>query len=92
MHSQNDVAELLQHYNSHDVPYVSVQELALSKANVILLDAREFEEYHISHIKNAIPVGFNNFDIKETSLHLKDKHQPIVVYCSVGIRSEKIGK
>lgn len=90
--AQNNLSELLKPYNSQDVPYISVQELAMPKTKAIILDAREFEEYHISHIKNAILVGYNNFNINEVSLQLKDKHQLIVVYCSVGIRSEKIAK
>ncbi|WP_246139118.1 rhodanese-like domain-containing protein [Gelidibacter salicanalis] len=92
MHSQNDLAELLQQHNNHNVPYISVQELAMPKTNTIIFDTREFEEYQISRIANSIFVGYNTFDINQATLHLKDKHQAIVVYCSLGIRSEKIAQ
>lgn len=92
MHSQNSLADLLQQYNTHNVPYISVQELAMPKTKAIRLDAREFGEYQISRLINSIFVGYNTFDINQASLHLKDKNQTIVVYCSLGIRSEKIAQ
>jgi len=56
----------------------------------ILLDAREPDEYAVSHLKGAKNVGYKKFDLK--SLSGIDKDAPIVVYCSVGYRSEKIGE
>jgi len=54
------------------------------------LDARELEEFEVSHLRNARYVGFNNFSLEV----IKDipKTTPIVVYCSIGVRSEKIGE
>jgi rhodanese-related sulfurtransferase len=40
------------------VPYISVQELQ-AKQGIVVLDAREQKEYDVSHIRNAINVGFN---------------------------------
>lgn len=57
---------------------------------IIFLDARELAEYKVSHIKNAQHIGYDNFDIK-TVANI-DKNAIIVVYCSVGYRSGKIGK
>jgi rhodanese-related sulfurtransferase len=56
----------------------------------LLLDIREKEEYDVSHIEGAEYMGYNDYD---ASL-LKDlpKETPIVVYCSIGYRSEKIGE
>ncbi len=70
----------------------SVSELTPNEitADVIFLDAREKEEFNVSHIPNAILIGYNNFDITKW-LHLSKK-TPIVVYCSVGYRSEKIAE
>jgi rhodanese-related sulfurtransferase len=62
------------------------------KTNITLLDAREIKEYEISHLKNALSVGYDDFDIKKTSANLADKNSIIVVYCSVGIRSEDIAE
>jgi rhodanese-related sulfurtransferase len=58
--------------------------------NYIFLDAREIEEYNISHIPQARYIGYNSFDIKS----IKDipKNKQIIVYCSIGYRSEKIGE
>lgn len=90
--SQNNLSDLLKQYNTNNIPYISVQELAMPKIKALILDAREFKEYEISHLKNAVFVGFNTFDLSETTLLLKDKQQTIVVYCSLGIRSEKIAE
>ena len=91
-YAQTDLPDLLNRYNNHDVPYISVQELAMPKTNAIIFDAREFEEYQVSRITNSIFVGYNTFDINQATLPLIDKHQAIVVYCSLGIRSEKIAQ
>ncbi len=55
-----------------------------------ILDAREQEEYDVSHIEGAQFIGYKNFDIDQ--LKLIDKEQAIVVYCSIGYRSEKVGE
>ena len=54
------------------------------------MDAREADEYNVSHLAKAKLVGYNNFNID--SLNVKDKNTPIVVYCSVGYRSGKIAE
>ncbi|WP_452221793.1 rhodanese-like domain-containing protein [Lacinutrix salivirga] len=90
LQAQSSLDDLLKQYNNNEVPYISVQELAMPKTEVIVLDAREISEYKVSHLKNAIFVGYNHFNLQETILKLKDKNQPIVVYCSLGIRSETI--
>ncbi len=70
----------------------SVSELTPNEitSDVIFLDAREKVEFNVSHIPNAIPIGYTNFEITKW-LHLSKK-TPIVVYCSVGYRSEKIAE
>jgi len=71
-----------------NVTEISVHSLNDSLDKFIIFDTREKEEYDISHIQSAIHVGFDNFQIEKIS-HL-DKKVPIVCYCSVGYRSEKI--
>ena len=88
--TQNNLDELLKKHNTKDIPYISVQELAMPKTDAIILDTRELKEFEISHIKHAIPVGFNQFDINFVESKIQDKNKPIVVYCSLGIRSEII--
>lgn len=90
--SQEDLSEVLKKYNSESIPYISVQELATPKNTITILDARELKEFKVSHIKNAIYVGYDDFNIEDTSKLLNNKQQTIVVYCSLGIRSEDIAE
>ncbi|MCG1036132.1 rhodanese-like domain-containing protein [Polaribacter sargassicola] len=86
--AQNKLDKLLTKYNKNNVPYISVDSLSTT-SSAILLDARETKEYNVSHLKDAICVGFDNFNINNTLKELpKDKNAKIVVYCSLGIRSE----
>jgi rhodanese-related sulfurtransferase len=94
LHAQNSLEELLNKFNENSVPYISVEELVdLEKdGNVVILDAREFEEYEVSHIKNSLFVGYNKYSPEMVSATIKDPRTPIVVYCSLGIRSENISE
>lgn len=76
------------------MPYISVEELKMLQqdTNLVLLDAREPEEFEVSHIKGAVFSGYSNFSAEMISKSIKDKSAPIVVYCSLGIRSEKISE
>lgn len=73
----------------HDVKEIGAKQ-ANQEENVIFIDAREKNEYDVSHLKNAIWVGYDNYSIKP--LTLIDKSAKIIVYCSVGYRSEIIAK
>lgn len=74
----------------HDVPLISVAEfLKLDKHNLYVLDAREENEYEVSHLKNARHVGYFWFDMR--TIYDIPTDANVVVYCSVGLRSEKIG-
>jgi len=75
---------------SHSVPEIQVQEAVRDSANILFLDAREPKESAVSHIRNAIAVGYDNFDLKK--LPEIQKNRRIVVYCSVGYRSEKVAE
>ncbi|WP_299110846.1 rhodanese-like domain-containing protein [uncultured Winogradskyella sp.] len=90
--AQETLSELLKKYNSESIPYISVHELAMPKTKAILLDAREDLEYKTSHLKDAIHIGYDNFDISLVTKKIKDKSLKIVVYCSLGIRSEDIAE
>lgn len=56
----------------------------------LLLDTRTPAEFRVSHIKGARFVNFDKFDLKQVQDIPKDT--PIVVYCSVGARSQAIGQ
>lgn len=67
-----------------------VKKLQEKRKKIVFLDAREEAEYKVSHIKEAIHVGYDDFDIKKVKGI--DKNTIIVIYCSVGYRSGKTGK
>ena len=72
------------------VPIIGVAELAETKDQYVILDTREPEEFALSHIEGAQYLGYKQ--LNESVLAELDKDSPIVLYCSVGYRSEKIGE
>jgi rhodanese-related sulfurtransferase len=88
---QKTIPKVLEKLNSKSVPYITVQELQ-TKKEVIILDSREISEFNVSHIKDALYVGFNNFDKNKITAAIPNKNTNIIVYCSIGVRSEKIGE
>ena len=71
------------------VPVIDVVSAYKNFDNIVFLDARKREEYDISHIQNSYYVGYDDFDI--LNLPEIEKDSTVVVYCSIGYRSEKIG-
>lgn len=69
---------------------LSVEELNQLKESVVLMDARQRKEFEVSHIPNAIWVGYDEFEENKVA-HI-DKSATIVTYCSVGYRSERVGE
>ncbi|MGJ8683351.1 MAG: rhodanese-like domain-containing protein [Nonlabens sp.] len=84
-----EINELLHQWNRMSVSYITVQTLKMEYDKYIILDTRKKPEYDVSHLPGAIWAG-EKLDLKL----LKDisKEKPIVVYCSVGIRSEDYGE
>ena len=74
---------------NYSVPVISVDELNDQLNDVKIFDTRELKEYLISHLPNAVHIGFNDF--KKDIFEKINKDEKIVLYCSVGYRSEKIG-
>ena len=77
-------------YLDFTVPVIDVDSLMNQMDKYVILDAREYEEYEISHIAGAHYVGYDDFS--EDALAGIPKNQAVVVYCSIGYRSEKIGE
>jgi len=80
---------MLQNMLSHTVEEIKVEE-ADTIQDIIWLDAREKKEYDVSKIKNAVWVGYDDFDLKRVTNIEKD--QKLIVYCSIGYRSEKVAE
>jgi len=74
---------------THSVKEVLPTDVASNK-DIFYLDSRSKKEFKVSHINNATWVGFTSFNLKRVKNIPKD--QKIVVYCTVGYRSEKIAE
>lgn len=77
----------------NSVELISVDDLSnemKTTSELVLLDTREMNEFKVSHIEGARYIGYNNFSI--SSLNDIPKDAEIVVYCSLGVRSEQIGE
>jgi len=72
-----------------DFPLVYPEQKELLREAVIL-DTREQEEFSVSHLESARWVGYETFSMESVSDIPKD--ETIVVYCSIGGRSQEIGK
>lgn len=74
---------------SHTVEQVYVHQIN-DLTNYVVLDTRTKKEFDVSHLQDAIWVDYENFDTSK--LKLIDQGKQVLVYCSVGYRSEKIGE
>lgn len=94
LNAQISLDELLATNNTNSVAYISVEEFREIQSNerLLILDSREVTEFKVSHIHSAKNVGFNQFSKKDFANQYSDKSIPIVVYCSLGVRSERIGE
>ena len=74
------------------VPLISCKQLSqkITSEEVVLFDARAADEYAISHLYKAQQIGYDSFQL--ASVANLPKNKTIVIYCSIGYRSEKIGE
>lgn len=89
-HADSEFEEMLDGLLKGSAPAIRARQLLEREDGVVLLDARPKEEFDVAHLKDARRVGFDDFDPASVKDLPKDK--PVVVYCSVGYRSEKIGE
>lgn len=69
---------------------MGVEELKNIQNEVVIFDTRSREEYEVSRIPKARFLGYREFHPKKLDNIPKDS--TIVLYCSIGYRSEKIGE
>ncbi|MBE7177952.1 MAG: rhodanese-like domain-containing protein [Mucilaginibacter polytrichastri] len=69
--------------------HISPSEVAAMK-NVYILDAREEEEFAVSHLKNARNIGYIWFDMRR--IYDIPLDGEVVIYCTAGWRSERIAE
>lgn len=86
-----DYQKMLETYYT-DFPTISCTDASrkLGNPSVVFLDTREKKEFNVSHIENAKCVGYDNFSMNSMKLIPKDAE--IIVYCSIGARSQDIGE
>ncbi|MCS5489749.1 rhodanese-like domain-containing protein [Algoriphagus limi] len=80
---------LLNGLYDEEFPVLKPKEIK-SLADFQVLDTREKEEFEVSHLEGAINVGYDNFSMSQ--LDQLDPEKPVLVYCTVGARSQDIGK
>lgn len=93
MFAQTAYDQLLQTVYQNTVPQIKTEQLKKKLSDSqkpVLLDTRSPEEYQVSHLPGAIFIDYDHFEPKDViSIN---KNADVVVYCTVGARSEKIGE
>lgn len=72
------------------VPLLSINEFNKNIDNYHILDSRSSAEFEVSHIKGSNFLDFDHF--KEYNFSEIDNDQPILVYCSIGARSQTVAE
>ena len=74
------------------MPLIRPAEVKANMQNedLIILDIRSQEEFQVSHLPNARLISYDDFS--PVDLQSIPKDAEVIVYCSVGYRSEKIGE
>lgn len=88
--TEKQLDSLLNKLLSFEVPIIKIGPNT-NLDNYLFLDSREPNEFAVSHIKNALNIGYNHFELNKFTQQIPDKNTPIIIYCSIGYRSEKIG-
>src|SRR5215204_1327195 len=91
-YAQNEFDRTLQSLYKNTVPLIRSEALfvEISKSNMVILDTRSIEEFQVSHLSGAVFLDYDSF--KPEEIKNINKNSRIVVYCSVGYRSERIGE
>ncbi len=88
--NQQKFDQKVNEYLNYTIPVIDVDRANQEKEKFVFIDAREKKEFETSHIKDAVWLGFD--DPEWQNIKHIPKNQKIVVYCSIGYRSEKMGE
>ena len=79
-------------FYKNTVPIVKTEELIqrMQYQQPVLLDTRTRSEFSVSHLLGAQFIEYDDFKSADVA-HIP-KNKEIVIYCSVGYRSERIGE
>lgn len=80
---------LAEYYNDFPTIRITPALEHLKVGDAVFLDVREKDEFKVSHIRTARRVATDGSDLDKLKL---PKDQLIIVYCSVGARSQTIGE
>lgn len=89
----SDLHEEVKLLYRNTVPVISttgLDSILSSNSNLILLDTREKLEFDVSHLPGSTLAAYSSFSADE--LKNLERSTPIVVYCTIGYRSERIGE
>ena len=89
---QSDFDKKLESLYKNTVPLVRSDALAteILSGPIVILDTRSTKEFNVSHLPGALFLDYDSF--KPERVKNLNKNSKIVVYCSVGYRSERIGE
>ncbi len=90
---QQTLEKKLEMLYKNSVPLIQpaqLQQWARDDATLVILDTRSLSEYQVSHITDARFVNYDTFD--DNMVSDLPKSSKVVVYCSVGYRSERVGE
>ncbi|WP_421764398.1 rhodanese-like domain-containing protein [Ekhidna sp.] len=87
---QKTFDEKMESLYKNTVPLIKADSLKPRLTDVVLLDTRAQEEFQISHIQGARFIDYDNFELNQVADIPRD--QEVIVYCSVGYRSERVGE
>ena len=91
--SKETLKEFLKRHHNDKIPYIQPYRTSvLLPKNSFILDARETKEFEVSHLNNAIHIGYKNFDLCRVQKQITNKESLIVVYSTIGKRSEEIAE
>lgn len=91
--SQITYDEKLKSLYKNTVPTIQsdeLEDLIEENKDLVILDIRSAEEFNVSHLPGAIFIDYDNFTSR--ALEGVSKNDEVIVYCSVGYRSERIGE
>ncbi|MEM0939743.1 MAG: rhodanese-like domain-containing protein [Bacteroidota bacterium] len=87
---QKTFDEKMQSLYRNTVPLIKSGELKTKLEHVTILDTRAPEEYKVSHIPGSRMINYTEFAVADVQDIPKDTE--VIVYCSVGYRSERVGE
>ncbi len=91
--TEQEYEEMLKKEYKYTVPFIDAQSLyqkLMNKEKIYILDTRMEKEAKVSMIQGAVRVGYSNF--QQSQIEEIQKDDIIVVYCTIGARSESIGE